>query len=58
MNLTQYQTEAIKRLQARWQNISEPYGTIGCDNAIMVQVSGETGMSLWLVIETDGYCHS
>tara|TARA_X000001388_G_scaffold17449_1_gene10800 strand:+ start:1067 stop:1258 length:192 start_codon:yes stop_codon:yes gene_type:complete len=58
VDLTEQQNEAIKRLQARWKNISESYGTLGCDDAIMVQVTGETGTSLWFVIEKDGYCHS
>ena len=54
---TASQKEAYKKLSERWAKVNEPQ--IGyCGNVWMVKVTGETGMTMWLGIEEDGYTHS
>lgn len=54
---TAEQKIAYKRLFDRWQKVGEPQ-IASYDNAWMVEVTGETGMTMWLGIEEDGYTHS
>ena len=55
--MTDKQKEALERLRNRWAKILNVESSIGSDDAIMVNVQGETGITLWLGIETDGYTH-
>ena len=64
MELTAEQQSAYDRLSTIWTTVGDPLRMIGaCGNAlgescIMVEVTGESGCSVWLGIETDGYTHS
>jgi hypothetical protein len=57
MKLTEAQQTAYDRLSTIWTTVSDPSPMIG-EACIMVEVTGESGCSLWLGIETDGYTHS
>ena len=56
--MTDKQKEALQALRKRWAKILNVESSIGSDDAIMVHVQGETNITLWLGIETDGYTHA
>ena len=65
MKLTKEQIESIAVLKERWHKISEPTPEIGGRGAVMVECfysgdcqNGESGHSMWVGIEPDGYSHS
>ena len=57
MELTKEQKKSYEKLKDRWHKVSEPTPEI-CGGAAMVQVFYESGGSMWIGIETDGYSHS
>tara|TARA_R110000824_G_scaffold193824_9_gene376250 strand:- start:1254 stop:1430 length:177 start_codon:yes stop_codon:yes gene_type:complete len=58
MILTDAQQTAYDRLLTEWTTVGEPSPMIG-GGCVMVEVTGEqTGNTMWLGIETDGYTHS
>lgn len=56
-NLTFEQYKAIQVQKKRWAKVGEPVPYIG-GGCVMVQVQRESGGSMWLGIEPDGYTHS
>lgn len=54
---TAAQKEAYLKLQGRWKEVGEPKVSF-LTNVWMVEVTGETGMTMWLGIEEDGHTHS
>lgn len=58
VTLTDKQKEAIERIRPRWHKLGEPQATCCMDNAVVVQCFYESGASMWVAIETDGYTHS
>lgn len=58
LKMTEKQKEALERLRNRWAKILNVESSIGSDDAIMVNVQGQSGATMWLGIETDGYTHS
>ena len=56
--MTDKQKEALERLRNRWAKILNVESSIGSDDAIMVRVQGQSGATMWLGIEKDGYTHS
>ena len=54
---TAKQKEAYLRLQGRWDKVSSPKLAL-LSNVWMVEVTGETGCTMWLGIEEDGHTHS
>lgn len=58
VKLTEEQKESIKVLKERWDHVSEPR-KLPCDDAVLVEVkSDETGVGMFIGIETDGHRHS
>ena len=55
--VTLRQIYALKVLRRRWASVGAWSYAIGGD-CIMVPVTGETGMGMWLGIERDGHTHS
>lgn len=54
--LTTAQNEALEKIESRWDHVGPIQPGSGC---VMVHVrSDETGCSMWLGIEPDGYTHS
>jgi hypothetical protein len=53
MILTDAQQTAYDRLLTIWTTVSDPSPMIG-EACVMVEVTGSSGCSLWLGIETDG----
>lgn len=58
MKLTKEQEAALEKLRTQWANVGEPQPYIGVPGPVVVLVIGESGVSLHIVIEIDGYCHS
>ncbi len=56
--MTDKQREALERVRARWAKVLNIESSIGSDGAIMVRVQGQSGSTMWLGIEEDGYTHS
>lgn len=56
-NLTFEQYRAVGVQKKRWTKVSEPVPYIG-GGCVMVHVEGESGGSMWLGIEPDGFVHS
>ena len=54
---TAKQKEAYLRLGDRWREVAAPKLAL-LSNVWMVEVTGETGYTLWLGIEEDGHTHS
>ena len=54
---TAEQKAIYRKLHDQWEEVGEPLVS-GTDNVWMVEVTGETGLTMWLGIEPDGYCHS
>jgi hypothetical protein len=54
---TAWQKKAYKKLSERWEKVGDPQ-IASFDNVWMVEVTGETGMTMWLGIEEDGHTHS
>jgi hypothetical protein len=57
MELTTDQLVAYNRLRDSWKTVGDPSPMVGSD-CIMVEVTGESGHTMWLGIETDGHTHS
>ena len=57
MELTTEQQAAYNRLGDSWTTVGDPSPMFG-ESCIMVEVTGESGGTMWLGIETDGYIHS
>jgi len=53
---TDEQRERYDLLKKQWDKVDEPKPAFS--DCWMVQVTGETGITMWLGIEADGYCHS
>jgi len=58
LTLTKEQEIAIEELQIKWKEVGEPQPYIGVPGPVVVLVIGESGISMYIVIETDGHCHS
>lgn len=58
IKMTDKQEEALERVRARWAKVLNVESSIGSDGAIMVRVQGQSGATMWLGIEEDGYTHS
>jgi hypothetical protein len=58
IKMTKEQQERLNILRKRWKKILSVESGIGSDDHIMVHVQGESGATMWLGIEADGYCHS
>ena len=54
---TAWQKESYRKLFDRWEKVGNPQ-IASYDNVWMVEVTGETGMTMWLGIEEDGHPHS
>ena len=52
---TEEQHAAYGRLLERWSKVGQPQSGFGC---WMVEVTGESGNTMWLGIEPDGHTHS
>ena len=52
------QAKALAIVRKRWPKVSEPAPMIGGNGCVLVHVQGESGGSMWLGIEPDGYTHS
>jgi len=57
MKMTYQQKRAFINVRRRWAKILDVETAIGGD-CIMVHVQGESGATMWLGIEEDGYTHS
>ena len=57
MELTTDQQAAYNRLRDSWTTVGDPSPMVGSE-CIMVEVTGASGGTMWLGIETDGYIHS
>ena len=57
INGTADQKAAYEMLFERWEKVGEPKPGIGM-SCWMVEVTGDTGIKMWLGIEEDGYTHS
>lgn len=57
INGTADQKLAYEMLFERWKKVGDPQLAIGM-NCWMVEVTGDTGMTMWLGIEEDGHTHS
>jgi hypothetical protein len=57
MKMTYKQKRAFINVRRRWANILHVETAIGGD-CIMVHVQGESGATMWLGIEKDGYTHA
>jgi len=55
--MTDKQRQALEAVRKRWAKILHVETAIGGD-CIMVHVQGESGATMWLGIEEDGYTHS
>jgi hypothetical protein len=56
--LTFEQERAIAEVKRRWKEVGQPLEMLGCDGAVSVPVTGESGVTMYLAIERDGYTHS
>tara|TARA_R110002020_G_scaffold421993_1_gene631186 strand:- start:935 stop:1354 length:420 start_codon:yes stop_codon:yes gene_type:complete len=54
---TDEQRKSYAKIVERWETVEKPQRGVGMD-CWMVKVTGETGMTMWLGIEPDGYTHS
>lgn len=57
INGTASQKLAYEMLFERWKKVGKPQLAIGM-SCWMVEVTGDTGIKMWLGIEEDGYTHS
>ena len=57
MELTTDQQAAYNRLRDSWKTVSDPSPMVGSD-CIIVEVTGDSGGTMCLGIEPDGYTHS
>lgn len=58
MNMTYQQKRALVMVRRRWAKVLNIEKAPGSDDAIMVRVQGQSGATMWLGIEEDGYTHS